>query len=62
MTAKDLMLVLETIEGLSSLRDINVCFDDGRDGESSLVPVKAIIKNTGVQYDPQLTIIFRREN
>ena len=62
MSGKELLAMLEAVGGIKSLRDINVCFENGRDGKSDLTPIRAAFKNTGVQHDPQVTLVFTREN
>lgn len=60
MKTTELKVIIDTAEQLGHT-DIEMYYEDGRDGESSLTRIKAEVQNSGDQHSPQVIMVFKRD-
>ncbi len=53
--------MLETAEQLGN-SDLNMYYENGRDGHSDLTPVKAELSRDTNQHDPHVYLVFKMTN
>ena len=57
MKVSELKVLVQALEDLGE-KDAAVYYDDGRDGQSSLVSVKARLKRIGDQQQPEIVLVL----
>ena len=60
MKTEKLEAALKALRELGHI-DVEVYYEDGRDGKSALTPVVSTLKQMGTKEDPSVALVFYRE-
>lgn len=61
MRTKELKVILDTAEQLGH-SDIDMFYENGRDGVSDLTRVRAVLQQDTNQHDPSVFLVFKMDN
>lgn len=61
MKTSELIVILETAAQLGH-SDLNMYYENGRDGVSDLTSVRAVLEQDTNQHDPHVYLVFKMDN